>query len=310
MDIRLIGWGGLIGAAFACGAAAEAAVLKVPQQYSTIQAAVNAAQEGDTVRVAAGTYAERVFILGKAITLAGAGADKTTIDATQNGRPLTVSNTGTGQVTVAGFTLRNGLITFDDDILLGLGKGGGVFVEQTNVTVRDNIITNNLGCLGTSVATLEATLTLLRNRIENNPGNHDCGQQSVFIHGSRGAESTVSGNVIQNHNITGLMTNAAGKVTVSNNIFRNNVANWDDFGIEHGALSAFYTELTVTNNLFTGNYGFGAGGVFVTDSETRCAGADYRQLVRRQLDGSRHLFAVALDPERARGHDRQEQSVR
>src|SRR5262249_16024126 len=158
----------------------------------------------------------------KAIVLAGAGASQTTIDAAHAGRPVTVSNTGTGQVSVSGFTLSNGLVGWLDPDELGPGQGGGVYAEDTNITLPNNPITSNLGCLGTSVATLEATVTMTRNRIENNPGNHDCGQQSVIIRANRGAESTVSANVIQNHNVTGLMLQAAGKVTVSGNIIRNN----------------------------------------------------------------------------------------
>jgi hypothetical protein len=263
MDIRLVGFAGLIGTALTCGTPADAAVLKVPQQYATIQAAVNAAQEADIVRVAAGTYAERVLISGKAIVLAGAGVKQTTIDAAQAGRPLTVSTTGPGQVTISGFTLKNGLVTWDDDInSIGLGQGGGVYAEYTNMTLSNNVIMNNLGCLGTSVAASEAAMTMTRNRIENNPGTPECGQQSVIL---RGPAAIVTGNVIQNHNVTGLQLQAAGKVTVSNNIFRNNVA---DFGLEHGALLSLYTELTLTNNLFAGNYGVAVGGAYVSESET------------------------------------------
>jgi hypothetical protein len=258
----------MIGGIFACGTVAQAAVLKVPQQYATIQAAVNAAQEGDTVRVAAGTYAERVLIEGKAIALLGAGAAETTIDAAHSGRPITLSNTGTGQVTVAGFTLKNGLVNWSNLAMPGAGQGGGVYAEYSNITLRNTVITNNLGCLGTSVATLEATLTMRRNRIENNRGNHDCGQQSVIIRGNRGAESIVSGNVFQHHNVTALQLQAAGKVTVSNNIFRDNVADWDNFGLEHGGLLSLYTEVAVTNNLFTRNYGYGAGAAYVSESES------------------------------------------
>jgi parallel beta-helix repeat protein len=231
MDIRLVGLGGWIVGALTCGAVAEAAVLKVPGNYATIQAAVNAAQEGDTVRVAPGIYTERVVISGKAIGLVGAGAEQTTIDAAHVGRPLTISTTGTGQVTVAGFMLTNGLLSWYDLTTIGGAQGGGVYAEYANVVLRKNVFTNNLGCLGTSVATLEATMTMTRNRIENNPGNHDCGQQSVMIRGSRGVEQTISGNVIQNHNITGLQIQGAGKITVSNNVFRNNVADWDNLGL-------------------------------------------------------------------------------
>ena len=42
--------------AFCLPTLAQAATLTVPAQYTTIRAAINAAQNGDTVLVAAGTY--------------------------------------------------------------------------------------------------------------------------------------------------------------------------------------------------------------------------------------------------------------
>jgi len=49
--------------------------------FSTIQAAVDAAGEGDTVIVASGTYVEQIVIQGKNITLMGAGANATRISS-------------------------------------------------------------------------------------------------------------------------------------------------------------------------------------------------------------------------------------
>src|SRR3989344_4450935 len=51
----------------------SAAVINVPADQATIQAAVNAAVSGDTINVAAGTYDEQVVIDGKNLTLQGVG---------------------------------------------------------------------------------------------------------------------------------------------------------------------------------------------------------------------------------------------
>ena len=48
-------------------------ILEVPDEYATIQEAVDAAQDGDTVRIAAGTYYENVEVTGKAISIEGDG---------------------------------------------------------------------------------------------------------------------------------------------------------------------------------------------------------------------------------------------
>ena len=62
----------------------RAATLNVPSQYSTIQAAINAAANGDTVQLAAGTYTGSgnvdLDFGGKNITVNGSGAIVTIID--------------------------------------------------------------------------------------------------------------------------------------------------------------------------------------------------------------------------------------
>lgn len=52
----------------------------VPTQYASIQAAVNAASDGDTIKVLPGTYTEQLSI-AKNVTIKGAGAFATTIRA-------------------------------------------------------------------------------------------------------------------------------------------------------------------------------------------------------------------------------------
>jgi parallel beta helix pectate lyase-like protein len=256
---------GFIGAACTLANAASAATLKVPQQYAAIQAAVDAAQEGDTVRVAPGTYTEHLLIQGKAITLAGAGANQTIIDAQGTGRHVTIYQTGAGQVTVSGFTLRNGNGNAGIFPSIGFDHGGAVYAQNANIAIRNNVIRDNHGCLGTAIDALEATVVLTRNRIEHNLAlPPDCGQQAVIIRGNQGAPSIVSGNVIQDHDVTALILQSAGQVTVSNNIFRNNVVNTPTYGGEYAALISVSTQLTLTGNLFTGNVGV-IGAALITD---------------------------------------------
>ena len=62
-------------------APAIAADLDVPAQYPTIQAAIDAATNGDRVLVAPGTYVENINYDGKDITIRSTGgSQQTTID--------------------------------------------------------------------------------------------------------------------------------------------------------------------------------------------------------------------------------------
>jgi hypothetical protein len=72
-------------------------VLHVPQQYATVQSAIDAAPVGATIVVAPGTYTEQVSIT-KSVSLRGAGASATIIQAPASLVPLpnVVVNPGFG----------------------------------------------------------------------------------------------------------------------------------------------------------------------------------------------------------------------
>lgn len=77
--------------------------------YNTIQAAIDAATEGDVIDVCAGKYMENLSI-NKAITLHGAGRDLTTVQAVTSSPVLKIdgnSPTINGDVTIDGFTFRD-----------------------------------------------------------------------------------------------------------------------------------------------------------------------------------------------------------
>src|SRR5947209_14018498 len=93
---------------------ARAATINVPAGQPTIQAAINAAVNGDTVQVAPGTYKENINFMGKAITVtSSAGPQTTTIDGGQKGS-VVVFQTNEGLASVLqGFTITNGLGAYD-----------------------------------------------------------------------------------------------------------------------------------------------------------------------------------------------------
>ncbi len=77
--------------------------------FSKIGSAVSAASNGDTIRVAAGTYNEDV-VIGKPVSLVGANAGTTIINATGLSNAINVNgvdNPGLRGVLVTGFTLEN-----------------------------------------------------------------------------------------------------------------------------------------------------------------------------------------------------------
>ncbi len=102
--------------------------IQVPQDYPTIQAAIDAAQPGDIVQVAAGTYAEPQILITNPISVIGAGADKTTIDGGQKSIPavgMVRILVNDGDVVFSGFNLINA----------GDSTAGGravMYVQSTN----------------------------------------------------------------------------------------------------------------------------------------------------------------------------------
>ena len=83
--------------------------LRVPEDHPTIQAAIEEAEDGDDVLVAAGTYVELIDTRGKAITVHSVGgAEVTTIDGKLAGSVVTCAAGEGPDTVVSGFTITGG----------------------------------------------------------------------------------------------------------------------------------------------------------------------------------------------------------
>ncbi|MCH7702628.1 MAG: hypothetical protein IID37_13170, partial [Planctomycetes bacterium] len=126
----------ICGLALATGSVAWAEVINVPGDFATIQAAIDAAINGDEVVVAADTYVENVDFLGKDITVRSTDPlDPDVVGTTiiDGGGIGTVVVLSTGEI--SGFTITGGVST---------GAQGGGVDATGGAVVSHNVITANV----------------------------------------------------------------------------------------------------------------------------------------------------------------------
>jgi len=219
--------------------------LHVPADKATIQLAIDAAADGDTILVAPGTSAENLLFNGKAIAvLSTQGAASTIIDGRQIGSVLTFHNGETTNTMVSGFTIRHGSGYF----------GSAVDAEGASPTLVDNVFDSNDGG---AIWGNSSSATIERNLFTNNP----CGSQSLFavVTFVNTSSPTIRDNVFVNNACPAIdMTLPVGNVPdVSNNTIVGN-----DVGIQIDARVQtnlhLYRNNLVYNNVVGINVMFGS----------------------------------------------------
>lgn len=174
--------------------AALTATRLVPAEYSTIQAAIDDCNDGDTVIVSPGTYLEKINFNGRNIILTGTDPNDPNIVAATviecpppeaprrgqtpeiKGSVVTFENGETSQAVLTGFTIKGGYGTLNDAIGQEIIWGGGIFCLGSSPTIKNNVFTNNDTTVlnqggedyGGAIGTLESSSIITHNIIKNN----------------------------------------------------------------------------------------------------------------------------------------------
>lgn len=187
---------------FLVGAAASATTLKVPESYSTIQAAIDAATYGDEVVVAPGTYHEVLSVL-PGISVRGASAETEDVCLLGDGTGPIVLFSGASDLEFEGFVI-DGSNTQGAEALISL--------ENASPVLRNNTFLN---------VSSSATLVSLNSDplIENN----------LFQDGSTGivlsdeSDASIVGNTFVNHSEAGILVGERCFPKIAENEFDSNV---------------------------------------------------------------------------------------
>jgi parallel beta-helix repeat protein len=222
--------------------------------YTTIQAAIDAAGNGDTIIVCPGTYYENIEFDGKNITVQSSNPSSpsivatTVIDGGKSGSVVRFVNGDTS--TLEGFTVRNGN-------LVKFGYGGGIYVEQSSPTISGNSITGNTGIDdGGGIYMSYSSPNITDNTITGNTANDGGG---IYMHSSSPniTDNTITGNTA-NDDGGGIFVFSSSPAIIDNTITGN--MGTDD----GGGIYVYDSSPIITGNIITYNEAQGGGGICVS----------------------------------------------
>ncbi len=199
----------------------QSRVLRVPQEYATIQAAVDAASAGDAVLVAPGTYTGTVRLKSD-LRLFGTNSAWTVLDG--GGAPVKLLDfSGATNVVVAGFTFQNvgrGNVCDDTDVTRCSGNWYSAAIYADGHTEQGEAPTSAL---------------LAHNIFRGNP-------VGVLLYYY--ARAVVRNNVFVDNTHGFVANHFNGEALVANNVF------WDN---SHQAIVSHGAYLDVLNNVVAGS---------------------------------------------------------
>ena len=204
----------------------SSSTIYVPDDYPTIQEAINAASPGDTIIVREGTYYENLVVNVSGIVLRSEmGAEKTIIDGNFTGTVVEIS---ANNVTIEGFTIKGS----------GLNAFGLSVISSNNTTIHgNNIIINYYGIFLQN----SSNNTIYGNIIASN------NEYGIYLHDS--SNNTIYGNNIT-YNAWGICLDHSS----NNAIYGNNIENSIDYFGQAGIFLQNSSDNAIYGNNITNNF--------------------------------------------------------
>lgn len=220
-------------------------ILHVPDEYASISGALKTAMDGDTILIAAGTYAPSLPMdtAGRAITIRGElnadGSPATILDGAGGNQGMFHCVSGEGPDTVfEQLHMTNGYAGF----------GGGMFIYEASPTVNNCVFSNNSSAYaGGAVYCEGASPTFADCTFINNEAN-----QYNYVYSFGGGaicSAPLYGSVVVGH------------ISLIDCVFEDNIAHSGSYSQGGGAVTLYGSSLTVDKCVITGNVGATTGGV-------------------------------------------------
>ncbi len=258
---------------------AQGNIIRIPDDYSTIQSGINAATDGDTVLVAPGTYVENINFKGKKIVVASHYClyhdpeiiTLTIIDGSSPSHPDTASvvlfiSDEDSTAVLQGFKITGGRGTrWQDKHIGGLYyEGGGILMEGASPIIKNNLIINNQAINNTGVTSAgggaircdDGNPQILNNIIKSNKGLYGAG----IVLNYTGA--VIKNNIIcqntggQDYGGSGIWMYKKGpapKIIENNTIVWNSSTGSGVYGGKGGGILVWSTPVTLRNNIIWAN---------------------------------------------------------
>jgi hypothetical protein len=278
--------------------------------YPTIQAAIDAGQDGDIIHVGPGTFAGGLMI-AKSIDVIGSGAGTTTISG--GGPVVTIGLAGTAtnpSVRLTGLTITGGLNTSAPSAL-----GGGIAVlAGANLTLSDSAVSGNRVAPASNVPSSGPCGSLCPFALASGAGIDNAG--TTTLNGVAVTGNIAGGPITSDADGGGIMNERGATLVVRNSLVAGNAARavlpYGRFAEAGGIFSRKGSSLTVMESSVTGNTaelstafssavtGAQTGGIKLAGDDTttgtiRDSHIDGNSVVATSTGGELFAFAGGID---------------